>query len=78
MQIMLKNYKRLVYIDTGVADQETYREVARKTAKHFSLNFEEVQGSNALVKKLLLGPWDHEILVVTPGETIKFADFKDS
>jgi hypothetical protein len=78
MQIMLKNYKRLVYIDTGVTDQDKYREIAQKTAKRFNLRFEEVQGSNALVKKLLLGPWDHEILVVKPGETIRFTDFKDS
>ena len=78
MQIMLKNYKRLVYIDTGVTDQDKYREIAQKTAKRFNLRFEEVQGSNALVKKLLLGPWDHEILVVKPGETIQFTDFKDS
>ena len=78
MQIMLKTYKRLVYIDTGVTDQDKYRKIAQKTAKRFNLRFEEVQGSNALVKKLLLGPWDHEILVVKPGETIQFTDFKDS
>lgn len=77
MHLMLKNYKRLVYIDTGVSDQDRYRAYAQNTAEHFNLRYEEVQGSNDLIKKTLFGPWDDEILVVKPGETIKFTDFKD-
>lgn len=77
MQMMLKNYKRLVYIDTGGCNQDHYREYAQKTAKQFNLSFEEVQGSNALITKTLFGPWDNEILVVKPGQTIKYTDFKD-
>ena len=77
MQIMLKNYKRLVYIDTGVANQDKYRDVAKKTAHQFNLRFEEVQGSNALITKTIFGPWDKDILVVKPGETIRYTDFKN-
>ena len=77
MQIILKNYKRLVYIDTGVENQDKYRDVAKKTANQFNLRFEEVQGSNALITKTLFGPWDQDILVVKPGETIRYTDFKN-
>jgi hypothetical protein len=76
MSIMLKNYKRLVYIDTGLADQNGYQFFARATAEKFNLRFERVEGSNSLVKKMLFGPWDKEILVVPPGGTIKYVDFR--
>ncbi len=77
MKIMLKHYTRLVYIDTGRGDNQPYVEMARKTATQFNLNFEEITGSNGLTLKLLMGPWDDaEFLVVPPGETISYLDFK--
>jgi hypothetical protein len=78
MGIILKHYTRLAYIDTGRQDQDGYREYARTTAERFNLRFEEIVGSNALVRKLLFGPWDDEILVAPPGHTIEFLDFKIS
>lgn len=76
MSIMLKNYKRLVYIDTGVKEQERYQEFARRMADQFSLRYEEVTGSNELIKKMLFGPWDRDFVVASPGQTITYADFK--
>ena len=76
MSIMLKHYTRLAYIDTGQEDQQQYRKYARTTAKKFNLRFEEITGSDTLIRKLLFGPWDDEILVVPPGHTIKYLDFK--
>ncbi|MBN2500858.1 MAG: DUF1638 domain-containing protein [Anaerolineales bacterium] len=78
MQQMLKNYKRLVYIDTGVQNQDGYRQHAQKTAQQFNLNYEEVRGSNALIKKMIFGPWDDEFVVVAPGQSIQYTDFKIS
>ena len=78
MKQMLKNYKRLVYIDTGVANQDGYRQHAQKTATQFDLQFEEIRGSNALVKKMIFGPWDGEFVVVPPGKSIHYTDFKIS
>ena len=78
MQTMFRNYKRLVYIDTGVADQDKYRQYAQKTAEHFGLRFEEVRGSDYLIRKLIFGPWDEDFIVLSPGETIEYADFKTS
>ena len=40
MRIMLQNYRRLVYIDTGTENQDYYRDYARKVADKFNLRFE--------------------------------------
>jgi hypothetical protein len=76
-RLLLKNYKRLAFIDTGVYEIERYREYARKTAEKFELRFEEIDGSPALVKKMIFGPWDDEFVVVFPGETVTYQDFAD-
>ena len=78
MDQMLKHYKRLVYIDTGTKNQGKYRAYAQNVAEQFNLHFEEIRGSNALIKKMLFGPWDSGIVVATPGSTIKFNDFKNT
>ena len=74
-QLMLKNYRRLAFINTGVYEIERFREYARKTAETFELRFEEIEGSPALVKKMVNGPWDDEFIVVAPGETMRYQDF---
>lgn len=76
MKTMLKHYTRLVYIDTGVENQEYYREYTRQAAQKFNLRFEEITGSNELIKKTLFGPWDGEFVVAEPGQTITYLDFK--
>ena len=76
MGLMLKNYTRLVYIDTGHQDQKKYQDYARAVAEKFHLRYEEIEGSNRLIKKLLLGPWDHDFVVAAPGQTITYADFQ--
>ena len=74
-RLMLKNYKRLAFINTGVYEIERYRDYSRKTAEKFNLRFEEIDGSPALVKKLVFGPWDDEFVVVSPGQTVAYKDF---
>lgn len=78
MNAILKHYTRLAYIDTGHRNQKHYRDYARTTAKKFNLRFEEIVGSDTLIRKLLFGPWDNEILVAPPGHTIEYLDFKTS
>lgn len=74
-RLMLRNYTRLGFINTGQYQIERYRDLARQAAQKFSLRFEEIDGSPALVKKLVFGPWDEEFLVVEPGQTIQYTDF---
>lgn len=74
-QLLLKNYRRLAFINTGQYEIERFREYAQKTAELFGLRFEEIEGSSSLVQKMIRGPWDEEFLVVAPGETVKYTDF---
>jgi hypothetical protein len=76
MKMMLKHYTRLVYINTGQNNQGRHRDYARRTAEKFNLRFEEIRGSNVLIKKLIQGPWEDDFIVKAPGEAIKFSDFK--
>ncbi len=72
---MIKNYTRLALIDTGRDGIERYRQVARNLAERWSLRFEEIPGSNALVRQMLYGPWDDDFVVVPPGESIRHEHF---
>lgn len=77
IQLMLKHYTRLAFIDTGQQNQERYRAYARQAARQFGLQYEEIPGSDRLVRKMIFGPWDNEdFVVVRPGEIVSYADFK--
>lgn len=76
MGLLLKNYTRLAFIDTGQHQQDRYREYARHTANRFNLRYEEIPGSTGLVRKMLYGPWDEDFIIARPGETIHYTDFK--
>ena len=76
MARILKNYTRLALINTGQYELERYRDYSRRTAERFGLRYEEIPGSNVLIKKMLHGPWDDEFVVACPGETISYLDFK--
>lgn len=77
-KLLLKNYKRLAFINTGQYEIERYRAYSKKTADEFDLRFEEIEGSSALVQKLLFGPWNDEFVVVSPGKTITYQHFARS
>ncbi len=76
--LMLKNYKRLAFINTGNYDLERYREYTHSAAENFGLRFEEIEGAPTLVEKLLFGPWDDEIVVCPPGQAITYEMFRRS
>jgi hypothetical protein len=76
--LMLKNYKRLAFINTGQYEIERYQAYARLTAEQFGLRYEEITGSSVLIKKLVFGPWDEEFVVVPPGQTVTYEDFTSS
>jgi hypothetical protein len=72
---MIRNYTRLALIDTGQRDMERYRAQVQDMAGRWGLRFEEIPGSDALVRKMLFGPWDEEFVVVPPGETVRYEHF---
>ena len=73
---MLREYKRLAYIDMGHDDQERYREFAQRAAEELGLYYEEINGTTELIKQMLKGPWDDKFIVAPPGHVISFNDFK--
>ena len=77
IQAQMHNYKRLALINTGQYEIERYREYTRKLAERFGLRYEEIKGSDALLKKMIYGPWDDEFVVIKAGETILFEHFYD-
>jgi hypothetical protein len=77
-KLMLANYKRLALINTGQYELENYRDYARRTAERWGLRYEEIEGSDTLVRKMLFGPWDGEFVVIEPGETFNLRQFLGS
>jgi hypothetical protein len=76
MNRILKNYTRLALINTGQYELERYRDYSRHTARRFGLRYEEIPGSDALVKRMVHGPWEGDFVIAHPGETIRYLDFK--
>jgi hypothetical protein len=72
---MIENYSRLVFINTGDYQLDRYRAYAQMVAKKFSLRFEEIKGSDSLIKKMLSGIWDDEFIVLNPGERVEYGMF---
>jgi hypothetical protein len=76
IRLSIKHYTRLALIDTGRGgDMAPYREFAQNLAARWDLRFEEIQGSNTLVRKMLFGPLHDDFVVVGPGEAIQYANF---
>ncbi len=73
---ILKNYTRLAFINTSSNKLKYYREHARSTADQFNLRYEEIQGSDAIIRKILYGPRNDEFVIIPPGTTISFFDFR--
>jgi hypothetical protein len=76
MDQILKNYTRLALINTGQYELDRYRDYSRRVAERFELHYEEIPGSDTLIKKMLHGPWDDEFVIARPGEDISYLDFK--
>jgi len=74
-KILMGNYTRLALINTGQYDLDNFRDYARRTAEKFSLRYEEIEGSDSMIRKLLNGPWDDEIVVIEPGEIFRLDQF---
>ncbi|HEX9012300.1 MAG TPA: DUF1638 domain-containing protein [Anaerolineaceae bacterium] len=72
---MMGHYTRLALINTGQYELEKYRAYTRGTAGRFGLRYEEIDGSDALVRRLLFGPWGEDFVVLEAGETFRLDQF---
>ena len=68
-----KNYQRAAYIDTGSRSGSKYEEHAKEMAEAYGWTYEKIDGSLALIEKMLTGTeTTDDILFVEPRHVIEF------
>lgn len=75
MEIMFKNYKSLMMIDTGAYDLEDWIHCARHLSQVLKLDFVITQGDVGLLEMFLSMNWDHQVMVIPPDYEITMDDF---
>ena len=66
-----QHYKRAAFIDMGIGDNSAVEARAQADAARRGWTFERVAGDLVLIRRLLVGDWDNDFLVVQPGQRIK-------
>ena len=68
----LKNYTRIVMIDTQSADMEPLRKIARENADFLEKAYVEIQGRQDYFKKILFGPYpEADFIHLQAGEVME-------
>ncbi len=73
----MKNYTRILLINTGAYDIEPYRRIARQNAEFLGISYQEIKGLPTLFKAIVLGPWEKDFLIVEKGKSIQQEMFLD-
>jgi hypothetical protein len=68
-----KHYKRAVFIDMGIADGGLVESRAQAEAARRGWTFERLAGDLVLIRRLLMGEWEEDFLVLQPGQKIEMA-----
>ena len=66
-----QHYDRLTYIRMGLECEEPFRQKARREAEEKGWTFDEVEGSMALLRKLIHGEWGEDLLILEPGQSVQ-------
>jgi hypothetical protein len=64
------HYGRAAFVSMGVADEAASAAVAREEAARRGWAFETVEGSMILLRRLIEGDWERDMLVLQPGERL--------
>jgi hypothetical protein len=74
---MTRNYSGITYIAMGIEPDDRFEQLARRQAAERGWKFQKIDGTMALIQRLVDGPWDDaEFLTVRPGCRIA-ASFDD-
>ncbi len=65
-----QHYGRAAFVSMGVADETASETAARGEAERRGWAFEHLEGSMVLLKRLLDGDWNEDMLVLQPGERL--------
>ena len=76
MRLMFDSYTKVTVIDTGCFEMRPVEEYADRCAEILDLEKHTVAGSNNVLRKLITGEWDEDILVIRPGERVSAEDFE--
>ena len=76
MQMEIKNYDYISFVNTNTDNAERFRDRARQNAAHFNKQFIEYNGSDQYFKKILFGPYEvSDFIYITPNEIVKQKEF---
>ena len=64
------HYRRGAFVAMGVGEEASAAAIAREQAERRGWAFETVEGSLVLLRRLLGGEWDEDMLVLQPGERL--------
>jgi hypothetical protein len=75
-RIMLKHYKRLVYIRMPHATTlESDRVIAKNAAAEFDWRYEEIEGKTEWLERMMQPELNEDFVVVEPGQALELAHF---
>lgn len=66
-----KDYKEIIILDTGAYETDTIKAYVKKFSAYTGMTVKLEKGSSEVMRKLLLGQYDHTIMQLTPGEAVK-------
>lgn len=64
------HYRRAGFIALGVTDESAAERTAREQAERRGWAFERFEGSLLLLRRLIDGEWNEDVLMLAPGETL--------
>jgi hypothetical protein len=64
------HYQRAAFVGMGVADERASIAYARDQADRRGWGFDRLEGSMVLLRKLIDGDWDDDMLMLHPGERL--------
>lgn len=63
-------YSRLCYIEMGLCEEAPFEDRAQHIAREHGWEYERRKGDLGLLRKLFLGQWDDDFVVIPPGGRI--------
>lgn len=72
MKTLMGHYRRLMVIDTKAYALEDILNRTIAFAQKIGMKHAQFPGSLRFLKKLLLGPWDEEFIILEPGNELAF------
>jgi hypothetical protein len=67
------HYERAAFIDLGIGHSQAVEAQAQEEAARRGWSFERITGDLVLINRLLSGAWEHDFVVLKPGQKLDMA-----